>query len=48
MLLYWCEKLTLLNWHKRRDSDDEILEIRCKVLSDHKTNAGIKNEILCI
>jgi len=30
MLLYWCAKLTLLNWHKRSDNnDDEILEIRC-------------------
>jgi len=31
MLLYWCEKLHLLNLHMRKVSDDAILEIRCKI-----------------
>jgi hypothetical protein len=45
MLLYWCEKLHLLNLHKRK----EIVMMKFLrsgvryVLSDHKANAEIKN-----
>ena len=43
MLQYWCVKLTLLNWHKRIVIMKFLRSGVGYVLSDHKTNAEIKN-----